>query len=633
MTLSNNTKGMNSSSPSTAEIVGGVYNVVPPVLTDGQAAALQLDVNGKLITSSSGGGGGGGNVNITGINGPPPALANPLPVELSDGTNPLGTDVNPIRTSPSSTAAVQPVSISGTVPVSGTVTVVQPTGTNLHVTVDGTVPVSGTVAVSAIAGALPPGTNVIGHVITDTGSTTVVTGNVVVTQSTGTNLHVVVDSAPSTPVTGTVTANQGTAAVPANKWPIEIVDSGGVNVATVTAANAVKVDGSAVTQPISGAVTVTSTTVTNTVADNLIQVGGAAVSLGAKTSALSIPVVLATDEAALPVKGTLTNNNAAPAANNEGVLGFLANAASPTYTEGDQVLGSVDLSGRLRTLSTLSGTSVVAGTLTNNNAAPAATNVGSLVALANAVAPTWTEGDQVLMSTDLKGNQRVAIRGNAGGTLDAVQGAAAPANELVVGGVFNSTPVVLTTGLASQLQLDTTGALFINTQSNKQTYRMAVVGFTPVASATSPLFSIQGSATKTVRIIHIKISWSSTTGNATNNDIFMQRFSALTGGTTGNTPTGALLDTTNAAQTAVCLQYSAVPTVATAVGGFMAAERMSWVTSGVTVPYTLPIVWDYGFPSSQLPVLRGVAQYFGIVVKAVGAAAPLMTIRISWTEE
>lgn len=51
----------------------------------------------------------------------------------------------------------------------------------------------------------------------------------------------------------------------------------------------------------------------------------------------------------------------------------------------------------------------VIGTLTHNNAAPAATEVGVLPALANAAAPTWTEGDQVLESVDLAGNQRVVL--------------------------------------------------------------------------------------------------------------------------------------------------------------------------------------------------------------------------------
>ena len=44
---------------------------------------------------------------------------------------------------------------------------------------------------------VPAGSNVIGHVITDTGSTTVVTGNTTVVQPTGTNLHTVVDNFPA----------------------------------------------------------------------------------------------------------------------------------------------------------------------------------------------------------------------------------------------------------------------------------------------------------------------------------------------------------------------------------------------------------------------------------------------------
>jgi len=75
-----------------------------------------------------------------------------------------------------------------------------------------------------IVPALPAGTNVIGHVIADTGSTTAVTGNVTVVQPTGTNLHAVLDTTSTTAVTqatgtnlhavvdsGSITATQGTA--------------------------------------------------------------------------------------------------------------------------------------------------------------------------------------------------------------------------------------------------------------------------------------------------------------------------------------------------------------------------------------------------------------------------------------
>ncbi len=51
-------------------------------------------------------------------------------------------------------------------------------------------------------------------------------------------------------------------------------------------------------------------------------------------------------------------------------------------------------------------TQPVQGTKTNNNAAPGATNIGTLGAIANAAGQTWIEGDQVALSTDLNGSLR-----------------------------------------------------------------------------------------------------------------------------------------------------------------------------------------------------------------------------------
>ena len=127
--------------------------------------------------------------------------ANSWPVEITDGTNVIGTPTHPVKIDPTGTT---------TQPVSGTVAI------------SGTVPVSGSVSVS----------------------------NFPATQ----------------PVSGTVTANVGTtgglaldATLTGGTQKTKLVDSGGTNVATVSAAGAVKVDGSAVTQPISGTVSISGT--------------------------------------------------------------------------------------------------------------------------------------------------------------------------------------------------------------------------------------------------------------------------------------------------------------------------------------------------------------------------------------
>lgn len=150
---------------------------------------------------------GGVQVDGSGVTQPVSAASLPLPTGASTAANQTtaNTTLSTISTNTpavgqATMAASSPVVIASnqsSVPVSlsGNVTVVQPTGTNLHTVIDsGTVTISGTSPVS---------------------------GTVTAVQPTGTNLHVVVDSAPTTavtgtffqatqPVSGTVTANIGT---------------------------------------------------------------------------------------------------------------------------------------------------------------------------------------------------------------------------------------------------------------------------------------------------------------------------------------------------------------------------------------------------------------------------------------
>lgn len=73
----------------------------------------------------------------------------------------------------------------------------------------------------------------------------------------------------------------------------------------------------------------------------------------------------------------------------------------------------VELSDGTNPFGTASNPLSVSGAKTNNNAAPGATNAGVLPAIANAAAPTWVEGNQVGLSSDLSGNQRSIISLNS----------------------------------------------------------------------------------------------------------------------------------------------------------------------------------------------------------------------------
>ena len=167
------------------------------------------------------------------------------------------------------------VSAGNPLPVTGTINASNPsvgtTGTTAPTSATEVGFISGAnlVGVSA-ANALPVTVENASLAVTGTffQATQPVSGTVAVTQSTspwvvgqatGSNLHVVVDTAPSTAVT-----NAGTFAVQATLpagQAVELLDSGGTNKASISAAGAVKVDGSAVTQPVS----LTSTAITGTV--------------------------------------------------------------------------------------------------------------------------------------------------------------------------------------------------------------------------------------------------------------------------------------------------------------------------------------------------------------------------------
>jgi hypothetical protein len=70
---------------------------IPPSVKEGQVVktwAFTQNADGSLSPAT--GGSSGGDVNIADIAGAPPALSNPLPVVLSDGTNAFGTPGNPL---------------------------------------------------------------------------------------------------------------------------------------------------------------------------------------------------------------------------------------------------------------------------------------------------------------------------------------------------------------------------------------------------------------------------------------------------------------------------------------------------------------------------------------------------------
>jgi uncharacterized cupin superfamily protein len=131
------------------------------------------------------------------------------------------------------------------------------------------------------------------------------------------------------------------------------------------------------------------------------------------------------------------------------------------------------------------GTFTVAGGKTNNNAAPGATNVGVFPAVANTSAPTYTDGNMVGLSTDTSGGLRVncvtGCGGGTGGTAMADKAAFTTGTTQFTptGGVFDDTPpTALSTGNAGAFRLTNNRAVHVNFRNQAGT---------ELATASNPL--------------------------------------------------------------------------------------------------------------------------------------------------
>jgi hypothetical protein len=148
------------------------------------------------------------------------------------------------------------------------------------------------------------------------------------------------------PISGSITANAGTNL---NTSALALESGGnlaGINTKITTTANGIKIDGSAVTQPISGSVTANLGTL-NGAATSALQTqisGQLPATLGAKTTANSMAVNIASDQTvpvssttlALESGGNLAAMNAKLPASNT-TLPNRTDAAQPTIAKGQQL--------------------------------------------------------------------------------------------------------------------------------------------------------------------------------------------------------------------------------------------------------------------------------------------------------
>lgn len=189
-----------------------------------------------------------------------------------------------------------------------------------------------------------------------------------------------------------------------------------------------------------------------------------------------------------------------------------------------------------------------------------------------------------------------------------------PGGGMLIGGEYIGSPPELANGASSVALMDAYGSLYADTEVNAPTYSAGAWNGT--GANTTDILTIQGSATKTIRIHQITYVSNATLGSALQ---VVRRSTADTGGTP-NIIGAVPHDTNSAAATAVLTFYTTPPaTLGNAVGSVIES----------VLPAISDIAFNYGQTDQSL-VLRGVNQW--ITLFAPSTAGGAAGVKVKWTE-
>lgn len=163
----------------------------------------------------------------------------------------------------------------------------------------------------------------------------------------------------------------------------------------------------------------------------------------------------------------------------------------------------------------------------------------------------------------------------------------------------------------------------------KTTYSASANAITMAGSPTD-MFVITGSATKTIRILKIRFTGSTTANGGVLSDVLLIKRSTDNTGGTSATLTRVPHDSNNAAATAVARSYTANPTTLGTAVGTVRAERFRYTNSG---GITQIAEWDFGDRPGQGIVLHGTAQILAVNLNGVSVSNGIASCSFEWTEE
>lgn len=236
--------------------------------------------------------------------------------------------------------------------------------------------------------------------------------------------------------------------------------------------------------------------------------------------------------------------------------------------------------------------------------------------------PTYTTAQTDPLSLTTVGRLRTDVTGNvASGTSDS-------GHPVKTAGIINVDGTLFTNGHRINTQMNEAGSTYTDHSGRLASYS-AFSSFTTAALATD-IFTITGSATKTVKIRTVIISGTNT-GNTNALVLMLKRSTANTLGTS-TTLTNVPNDSNNAAGTATVRSYTVSPTLGTLVGNiegeliFLPTLASSNSSSNENI--------TYGDDGTQPITLRGTSEVFAVNLNGVSLlGTTVMNISINWTEE
>lgn len=193
-------------------------------------------------------------------------------------------------------------------------------------------------------------------------------------------------------------------------------------------------------------------------------------------------------------------------------------------------------------------------------------------------------------------------------------------------GVYNANPPTLVDSrVTSPDQVDTAGSIYSNNEGRKASYRSVASGI--VATANGVFLSVQGSASKTIRITRIWVGGVLTT--AAQVTVKVNRTTGAVSSPSGTAAiTPSLLDTNDAAAAALVNSYT---TATIGAGGtVLAVARPLFAPATALATYC---EFTFGTRNTKAMVLRGTGDFMQLSFAASGYTGALFDMEVEHTEE